>query len=144
MDVKDPGVMATLVAPVAAQPSVLVAPEVMLVGVAAKEVIVGAECGPENELDGVTELQPASPKHANRISDVTQRSGPEAGRSREMVSILQNKPAESKGSPLAVSYNVILANTVFLAQCPSKTDWSYGITLVTPKVVGKQSAFSGS
>lgn len=43
LDVKVPGVMATLVAPVVDQLSVLLAPEVMLVGLAEKEVMVGAE-----------------------------------------------------------------------------------------------------
>ena len=43
VDVKVPGVMAILVAPVVAQLSVLFAPEFMLVGSAVKEVIVGGE-----------------------------------------------------------------------------------------------------
>ena len=42
VDVKVPGAMAILVAPVVAQFSVLLAPELMLVGDAVKEEIVGA------------------------------------------------------------------------------------------------------
>ena len=41
VDVNVPGVMATLVAPVVAQLSVLLEPEVILVGLAVKELIVG-------------------------------------------------------------------------------------------------------
>jgi hypothetical protein len=41
VDVKVPGVMAILVAPVVAQFSVLLEPEVMLVGLAVKESITG-------------------------------------------------------------------------------------------------------
>jgi hypothetical protein len=41
VDVNVPGVMAMLVAPVVAQVSVLLEPEVMLVGLAVKELIVG-------------------------------------------------------------------------------------------------------
>ena len=41
VDVNVPGAMAMLVAPVVAQVSVLLEPEVMLVGLAVKELIVG-------------------------------------------------------------------------------------------------------
>ena len=41
VDVKLPGVMATLVAPVVVQLSVLLDPELMLVGLAVNELIVG-------------------------------------------------------------------------------------------------------
>ena len=41
VDVKVPGVMATLVAPVVSQLSVLLAPKVILVGLAANELMVG-------------------------------------------------------------------------------------------------------
>jgi hypothetical protein len=41
VDVNVPGVIAILLAPVVAQLSVLVAPEVILVGLAVKELIVG-------------------------------------------------------------------------------------------------------
>lgn len=43
VDVKVPGVMAMLVAPVTIQLSVLLAPELMLVGSAVKEAMVGTE-----------------------------------------------------------------------------------------------------
>jgi hypothetical protein len=57
VEVNVPGEMATLIAPVAAQLSMLLAPEFMLVGFAAKEVIVGADPFPEE----VLVPQPASP-----------------------------------------------------------------------------------
>jgi hypothetical protein len=56
-DVNVPGVMAILVAPVAVQLSMLLAPEFMLVGFAAKEVMVGF---PDDEFDELTP-QAASP-----------------------------------------------------------------------------------
>ena len=75
VDVNVPGVMAILVAPAAAQLSVLLVPEFMLVGTAVKEVIVGAESFPEGELDEVGEPQPASPTQPNRTRTSAQRSG---------------------------------------------------------------------
>jgi hypothetical protein len=68
-DVNVPGVMATLVAPVAAQLNVLVAPEFMLVGFAEKELIVGAEPFPEDEL--VPQL--ASPTQTARTRSKAER-----------------------------------------------------------------------
>ena len=43
VEVKDPGVMLMLVAPLVAQLSVLLAPAAMLVGLAVKELMVGFE-----------------------------------------------------------------------------------------------------
>lgn len=76
-DVNVPGVMAILVAPAAAQLSVLVVPELMLVGFAAKDVIVGAEPFPVGELDEVAAPQPARPTQANRVKTRAQRPSPE-------------------------------------------------------------------
>jgi len=67
VDVNVPGVMAILVAPAAAQLSVLPVPELMLVGSAVKEVIVGTEPFPEGEPDEVVAPQPASPTQANSM-----------------------------------------------------------------------------
>jgi hypothetical protein len=47
VDVKVPGVMAMVVAPVVTQLNVLLAPELMLVGFAVKEVMVGLAAGGE-------------------------------------------------------------------------------------------------
>jgi hypothetical protein len=77
VDVKVPGVTAMLVAPAAAQLSVLLEPEFMLVGSAVKEAIVGAEPFPELELDGVVTPQPDSAMQATRIRTSAQRSGRE-------------------------------------------------------------------
>ena len=78
VDVNVPGVMAILVAPAAAQPSVLLVAELMLVGLAVKEVIVGPESFPEGELDeDVEPPQPDSPIQVNRIRTRAQRSSPE-------------------------------------------------------------------
>lgn len=77
VDVNVPGVMAILVAPAAAQLSVLPVPEFMLVGSAVKEVIVGTGPFPEGELDEVIEPQPARPTQANRTKTSAQRSSPE-------------------------------------------------------------------
>ena len=67
VEVNVPGAMAILVAPVVAQLSVVPVPEFMLVGVAVKEVIDGAEPAPVDECDAIGEVQPASPTQANRI-----------------------------------------------------------------------------
>jgi len=64
VDVNVPGVMAILVAPVAAQLNVLLVPELTLVGFAAKEVIVGAEPFSEGPLEAPP--QAASPTQANK------------------------------------------------------------------------------
>jgi len=72
VDVNVPGVMAIVVAPVAAQLSALLAPEFMVVGFAAKEVIVGTEPVP-GELCEV-EPQPTSPMQANRMTARAQGS----------------------------------------------------------------------
>jgi hypothetical protein len=73
VDVNVPGVMAMLVAPLVAQLSVLLEPVLMLVGLAVKEVIVGAEPFPGE----LPEPQPATPVQANRMSAVAQRYTPE-------------------------------------------------------------------
>jgi hypothetical protein len=64
VEVKVPGVMAMLVAPVVAQLSVLLVPELMLVGFAVKEAIVGAE---PFTTGGFVEPQPVSSTQINRI-----------------------------------------------------------------------------
>jgi hypothetical protein len=66
VDVNVPGVMAIVVASVAAQLRVLLVPEFMVVGFAVKEVTVGAEPFPEGEL-GEAAPQPTSPTQANRM-----------------------------------------------------------------------------
>jgi hypothetical protein len=75
-EVNVPGVMAILVAPVAAHVIVLLVPEAMLVGSAVKEEIVGTAPVPEGELEEVFEPQPTSPAHASRIRAGARRSGP--------------------------------------------------------------------
>jgi hypothetical protein len=76
-DVNVPGVMAILDAPAAAQLSVLVVPEFMLVGFAANDVIVGTEPFPVVVLDDVAAPQPAKPTQANRVKTRAQRPSPE-------------------------------------------------------------------
>jgi hypothetical protein len=86
VEVNVPGVMAILVAPAAAQLSMLPVPEVMVVGLAVKEVIVGPESFPEDELEeDVEPPQPDSPIQANRIRTSAQRSSPEELRPRSHV-----------------------------------------------------------
>jgi len=88
VDVNVPGVMPILVAPAAAQLSVLLVPEFMLVGFAEKEVIVGTEF-PGDELDEL-EPQPASPRPADRMSTSVQRCSREELSPRELSIFLQN------------------------------------------------------
>lgn len=103
-DVNVPGVMAILVAPVVCQLSVLPVPELMLVGVAVKEVIASVESASEDEFDCITELQLASPTQANRISP-----SPEARSAQELSPTLKNEPAECMRSPWVVLDDIIVA-----------------------------------
>jgi len=140
VDVNVPGVMAILVASVVAQLSVLPVPEFMLVGAAVKEVIAGAESGPGSEFDCISGLQPASPTQANRISTIAQGSSPEARSLRVLSPILQNEPAEPKRSPLVVVDDIILAIPPSSQSVLQEPFWSQGMTLVTTKMVRKQTA----
>jgi len=108
VDVNVPGVMAILVAPVVAQLSVLLEPEAMLVGLAVKEVIVGAEPFPGE----LPEPQPATPVQANRMSAVAQRHTPEECGPRELSLFLQDERVESMRAPLDADDSAILANAV--------------------------------
>jgi hypothetical protein len=137
VDVNVPGAIAILVAPVVSQLSVLLAPELMLVGAAEKEVISGAEPGPEDEFDCIAESQPAGPTQANTISTNTQGSSPAARSPRVPSSILRNDPAESMRSPLRVVDDTILAmlhSSQSVFQTPHRPE---GMTLVMTKMAGK-------
>ena len=87
-DVNVPGVMATLVAPVAAQLSVLLAPEFMLVGFAEKELIVGAEPFPEDELVP----QPTSPTQTARMRSTAERCSLEESFSHPEICVFPQLP----------------------------------------------------
>ena len=82
-EVNVPGVMATLVAPVVTQLSALLAPELMVAGFAAKEVIVGAEPPAGGWFDRPVVPQLASPAQANRMTIVAQKLTPEERSLRE-------------------------------------------------------------
>ena len=71
VEVNVPGVMAIVVAPAVVQLRVLLAPEPMAAGSAAKETTVGAEPLPEDELDEPP--QPTSPTKAKSIRSSRQR-----------------------------------------------------------------------
>jgi hypothetical protein len=101
VDVNVPGVMTMLVAPVVAQFSVLPAPEVMLVGLAAKDVIVGTEPFPEDEPDELAEPQPARPAQAHRVRTSAQRCSPEESSRQGLGRYLQNELEESMRNPFA-------------------------------------------
>jgi len=79
-EVNVPGVMAILVAPAAAQLSVLVVPELMLDGLATKDAIVGKVPFSEDELDEIPEPQLARPTQANRMRAREQSVSPEEAR----------------------------------------------------------------
>ena len=102
MDVNVPGVMAILVAPAATQLSVLLEPEVMLAGLAVKEVITGLEPFSGGVLD---EPQPVSPAQANSMRASAQRFSPEELSPRELSIFLQNDLVEYTPNPfVAVGY----------------------------------------
>ena len=81
MDVSVPGVIATVVAPVVAQLSVLLEPESMFAGLAVKDVTVGAEpvAGTVEVESGLLVEPPqlATPIHASRTRATAQRANPE-------------------------------------------------------------------
>lgn len=68
VEVKVPGPMATLVAPLTDQLSVLLAPTVMVAGFTANEVIAGVEPFPGDDPDGMTEPQPKRPMPASETT----------------------------------------------------------------------------
>jgi glucose dehydrogenase len=76
VEVKVPGVMAMLVAPVVVQVSVLLEPELTLVGLAVKEATLGAEPVPEDEVVAIVEPQPARTAHASGSKSIGQRFSP--------------------------------------------------------------------
>jgi hypothetical protein len=88
VEVNVPGVMATLVAPTAVQLRVLLVPEFIFGGFAAKEAIAGTEPFPGDELD---EPQFASAAQANRMRTSAQTSSPEELSPRELSLFLQNE-----------------------------------------------------
>ena len=104
VDVNVPGVMAIFVAPVAAQLTVLLVPEFMLVGSAVKEVMAGAEPFPEDEV----EPQAASPIQADKMRISLQIFSPEELIRRELSLLLQNELVESMRKGLAPSDDSLL------------------------------------
>jgi hypothetical protein len=111
VDVNVPGVMATLVAPLVTQLSVLLAPAFRLVGFAVKEVIAGTEPFPEDWFDENVEPQPASPAQASRMSTAAQKSGSKERSPRNLRLFLPNEIAEAMRSPFVAVDCIILAKT---------------------------------
>jgi hypothetical protein len=99
-EVNVPGVMAMLVAPVAAQLNALLLPEFMLAGAALKDVMTGTAPLPVGGFANVAAVHPAIAAHASRVSANTQRFNPEEITSRVMDSFLQCKP----GKPMRNSF----------------------------------------
>jgi hypothetical protein len=97
LDVNVPGVMETLVAPEADQLSVLLAPEVMLVGFAVNALIVGTPPVPPVDLFELTvPPQPINPAQANRRTASAYRSCPLRLCLRKLKLLLKKKLRESK------------------------------------------------
>jgi hypothetical protein len=96
VDVNVPGVMAILVAPAVAQLSVLLAPEFMPVGLAAKELIVGSERIAGDEFE---EPQSTSPRQAKRMRINAQRFDREELSSRQLNLFRPNELVESMRNP---------------------------------------------
>jgi hypothetical protein len=88
MEVNVPGVMAILIAPVLVQLRVLLAPEFMVVGFAAKDVIAGTAPFSGDEPDEPP--QPANPAQANRVRKSAQRDSPDKQSRRELEVFLQS------------------------------------------------------
>jgi hypothetical protein len=98
--VKVPGVMAILVAPVAAQLNVLLLPEFILAGAAVKDVITGTEPLPVGDFVRVAPVHPASDAHARRVRASAIRLNLEEFTPRVMDSLSQHK----SGKPMRNSF----------------------------------------
>ncbi len=101
VDVNVPGVMAMVVAPETDQLSVLLEPEFMLAGAAAKEAICGMEPFAEaGKLAGALELQLASSAQENRVrASAAKRSRAGQASTRAPGLFLRNGFGESMGDP---------------------------------------------
>ncbi len=101
VDVNVPGVMAMAVAPVTDQLSVLLEPEFMLAGTAAKEAICGMEPFAEaGKLADAPEVQLASTAQENRArASAANRSRPGEPCTREPGLLLRNGIGKSMGDP---------------------------------------------
>jgi hypothetical protein len=86
--------MAMLVAPVVAQLSVLLVPDGTLAGLAVKEVIAGAVPSPEPEPIEGPEMQPVTPRLANRANTSPQSFSPEEMSPRELTLRIRNESGE--------------------------------------------------
>jgi hypothetical protein len=129
VDVNVPGVIATLVAPVADQLSVLLEPELMLVGLAAKDVIAGAEPFPGGELVEIPKPQPARPTQANRMRTSAQSSSCEKLDFRERSFFLQNESWERIHDPFATVVHtslVILKSSIHRIR-NSVEEWRWSV-----------------
>lgn len=101
VEVNVPGVIPILVAPAAAQLNLLLVPEVILAGTAAKDVIAGPVPFPEGEVDKPEAAQPARVTNANRAIISAPRSSPEVLRSRDLSLLRENELGESMRDPFA-------------------------------------------
>lgn len=90
-----------LVAPVVAQLSVLLAPELMLVGFALKDVIAGTEPFPEDVFDVVPAAQPERAAKKARVSTSAHNSSTEGLCPRESSLFLQTEKGKSMRVPFA-------------------------------------------
>ena len=108
VDVNVPGVIAILAAPAAAQLSVLVVPEFMVVGFAKKDVMVGKEPFPEDELDEDVEAQPDRAIQANRARTSAQRSSSKELSPGELSLFAQNDLGESIRNPFLAGVHTSL------------------------------------
>ena len=112
-DVNVPGVMAMLVAPVAAQLSVLLAPELMLAGFAVKAAITGAETLPEDQLDEFPETQPVTAAQVKRTRTSAQSFSPKELSRRELNLFLPNESGEFIKDPFITAGHTSLVISSF-------------------------------
>jgi hypothetical protein len=122
VDVNVPGVMAMLVAPLVAQLSVLLAPEAMLVGLAANALMVGAEPAAGTEM---FEPHPTSPIPASRKSAIAERLSAKQWNLREPNLFPPSEPANLMRSPSLVMDRTIRGRFVSLsAQIRENATWN--------------------
>jgi hypothetical protein len=117
VEVKLPGVIATLTAPVVVQLSLLLAPELIVAGFAVKELIVGTAPFPgdePDELDEPDEPQPANPAQANRARNSAQRFSPDKRSRRELDVFPPSASVESMCAPSAATCLNVAAGLTIL------------------------------
>jgi hypothetical protein len=136
VDVNDPGVMEMLVAPVAAQLSLLLVPALMLAGTATKDVIAGTVTFPVELPDEPTEPQPTRPTQTYIVRTMAQRGSPESWSPRKLSSFPKNDLGKPMRRPSVVAGHTSLISRDSGAYWPQVQKQTAGPRLTTARNSG--------